>query len=151
MDQYSIRARVTGVLIEEGKILLVKHKQQVDTDRYWSLPGGKVERGETLEAALKREMFEETGLNIDIKQMLYVCDKPEEAVSRIHFFFRLQRVDGVISLPSNLYDENHITEIAFVPIDQLDKLNFSNVFKNLAMMNFPDAGQYKGHKSNIGL
>jgi len=43
MDPYSIRARVTGVLIEEGKILLVKHKQKVDTNRYWSLPGGKVE------------------------------------------------------------------------------------------------------------
>jgi len=100
---------------------------------------------------MKREMLEETGLKVEIKQLLYVCDKPEETVSRIHFLFRLQRMDGEVTLASNQYDENNITEIKFVPIEQLEELNFSTVFKNLAMMDFPDAGQYKGHKINIGL
>jgi ADP-ribose pyrophosphatase YjhB (NUDIX family) len=151
MDNYSIRARVTGVLIEEKRILLVKHKQKIDETRFWSLPGGKVEQGETLEYAIKREMFEETGLNVEILRLLYVCDKPEEQVSRIHFLFRLKKIDGALTLPSNLYDENNITDIKFVPFDQLEYLNFSKVFLNLVLNDFPDAGQYKGHKSNIGL
>ncbi|GIP34065.1 hypothetical protein J2TS4_32750 [Paenibacillus sp. J2TS4] len=96
-------------------------------------------------------MFEETGLDVDIQRLLYVCDKPEEQVSRIHFLFHLKKVGGTITLPSNLYDENNITDIKFVPIEQLEYLNFTNVFKNLVLNDFPDAGQYKGHKSNIGL
>jgi len=151
MDNYSIRARVTGVLIEEKSILLVKHTEKVDENRFWSLPGGKVEQGETLEYAMKREMFEETGLNVEIQRLLYVCDKPEEQVSRIHFLFRLKKINGTITLPSNLYDDNNITDIRFVPFDQLEHLNFSKVFINLVLKDFPDAGNYKGHKSNIGL
>jgi ADP-ribose pyrophosphatase YjhB (NUDIX family) len=151
MDNYSIRARVTGVLIEEGTILLVKHIKEVDTNRFWSLPGGKVENGETLDLAMKREMFEETGLNVEIQRLLYVCDKPEEQVSRIHFLFFLKRISGVATLPSNIYDENNITEIRFVPLAELQNLNFSSEFINLVFNNFPDSGNYMGHKSKIGL
>ncbi|MDF2669380.1 MAG: mismatch repair protein MutT [Paenibacillus sp.] len=151
MDNYSIRARVTGVLLEEKSILLVKHNQEVGANRFWSLPGGKVERGETLDYAMKREMVEETGLDVEIEKLLYVCDKPEEQVSRVHFLFLLKRIGGTVTLPSNIFDENKITDIRFVPLEELESLNFSSVFINLASNNFPDSGQYKGHKSNIGL
>ena len=49
--------RVTGVVIEDDMILLLD--QDTDTGRSWSLPGGKVEPGETLAEALVREMREE--------------------------------------------------------------------------------------------
>ena len=39
--------RVTGILIEHQEILLVK--QHVHSKRQWSLPGGRLERGETLQ------------------------------------------------------------------------------------------------------
>ncbi len=71
-DKYSFNIRVTGILIEDDKILLVK--QKVSDKRNWSLPGGKLERGETLEQALIREMNEETGFDVDIIKLLYVCD-----------------------------------------------------------------------------
>ncbi len=52
-----------GAIIEraDGKLLLVRtHKWR----GRWGLPGGKVDRGETLEDALRRELREETGLEI---------------------------------------------------------------------------------------
>lgn len=56
--------RVTGVLLHEGRLLVVK--QRVDETRGWSLPGGKVERGETLGQALVREMSR-TGSDLSLR------------------------------------------------------------------------------------
>ena len=59
-ENYNFSVRVTGIFIEDEQILVVK--QKISESRNWSLPGGRLERGETLEQALKREMKEETGL-----------------------------------------------------------------------------------------
>jgi len=48
------------LLLREGEILLVQHTYQ----RHWYLPGGKVERGETLEQAARREADEELGATL---------------------------------------------------------------------------------------
>ena len=48
--------------------------QDTDTGRPSSLPGGKAEDGETLAAALVRDMREETGLDGEPGPLLYVCD-----------------------------------------------------------------------------
>jgi phosphoglycolate phosphatase len=68
-----------GALVErdDGRVLLVKtHKW----GNRWGLPGGKVDRGETLEAALHREFLEETGLAIHDIEFVVVqesIDSPE--------------------------------------------------------------------------
>lgn len=49
----------------DGKILLVKHPR-----RGWEFPGGQVEVGETLPQALKREIFEESGVEVEIKRLV---------------------------------------------------------------------------------
>jgi 8-oxo-dGTP diphosphatase len=56
---------VSAVIFREGKVLLVRRARSPGKG-FYSLPGGRVEHGESLHAALAREVDEETGLKIDI-------------------------------------------------------------------------------------
>ena len=56
---------VSGAIFRDGKILLVRRARSPGNG-FYSLPGGRVEFGESLHAALHREVDEETGLRIDI-------------------------------------------------------------------------------------
>ena len=56
---------VSAVIFRDGKILLVRRAKS-PAKGFYSLPGGRVEFGETLHAALHREVDEETGLKIEI-------------------------------------------------------------------------------------
>jgi 8-oxo-dGTP diphosphatase len=56
---------VSGLIVREGRVLLVRRGK--DPFRgYWSLPGGGVEPGETLREAVRREVREETGLDVRV-------------------------------------------------------------------------------------
>ncbi|PEW81390.1 DNA mismatch repair protein MutT [Bacillus cereus] len=145
-----MQVRVTGILIEDEKVLLVKQKV---ANRDWSLPlpGGRIENGEMLEEAMIREMREETGLEVKIKKLLYVCDKPDASPSLLHITFLLEKIEGEITLPSNEFDHNPIHDVQMVPINELSHYGFSETFIKLVNEGFANAGSYQGLKRNIGL
>ncbi len=78
---------VGAVIIQDGKVVLVKRRYEPLAGQ-WSLPGGRLELGETLEAGLAREMAEETGLEIEVGPVIDVFDRilldPERKV-RYHY------------------------------------------------------------------
>jgi ADP-ribose pyrophosphatase YjhB (NUDIX family) len=84
-----MQARVTGILVEDNKILIVK--QTLSDERTWSLLGGRVEKEEDTGTAVLREMEEETGLKTQIIKFLYLCEKPEADPSVLHITFLLER------------------------------------------------------------
>lgn len=55
---------VAGALVREGRVLLARRPEGGVLAGFWELPGGKVEAGETPEAALAREWREELGVDV---------------------------------------------------------------------------------------
>jgi 8-oxo-dGTP diphosphatase len=78
---------VGGVIVDEGKVVLIRRRYE-PLKGHWSLPGGMVEIGETLETALIREMREETGLVVDVGPVIEVFDRitrDDDRRVRYHF------------------------------------------------------------------
>ena len=55
---------VSAIVRRDDRLLLVEEREAGDPEVTWMLPGGKVEDGETLTQALRRELAEETGLDL---------------------------------------------------------------------------------------
>ena len=64
---------VAAVMVRDGKLLLIKRGVEPSKGK-WSVPGGRVEWGETLIEAVKREVCEETGLEIEVGPLAGVYD-----------------------------------------------------------------------------
>jgi 8-oxo-dGTP diphosphatase len=78
---------VGAVIVADSKVLIVKRKYDPMAGQ-WSIPGGAVEVGETLEDSIAREMLEETGLDIAVGPVIEVFDRisrDEEGKVRYHF------------------------------------------------------------------
>ena len=61
---------VCGELIENGRVLMARRSAIMEHPLQWEFPGGKIAEGEIEEDALKRELFEELGVNIHVNLAL---------------------------------------------------------------------------------
>jgi ADP-ribose pyrophosphatase YjhB (NUDIX family) len=98
---------VGAVIIHDGKVVLVKRRYEPLAGQ-WSLPGGRLELGESLEAGLAREMLEETGLEVQVGPVVDVFDRilldPERKV-RYHYVlidYLCRPVGGVLAHGSDV-------------------------------------------------
>lgn len=76
-----------GVVQQDGRYLIAKRPRGTHLEGLWEFPGGKREPGETMEACLRRELWEELAVRIADPVLLCVLrhEYPEKTVE-LHFF-----------------------------------------------------------------
>jgi ADP-ribose pyrophosphatase YjhB (NUDIX family) len=87
------QVRVAAILVRHDQILLVEHRKR--GQRYWVLPGGRLQGNETLETALRRELHEELGLEATVGRLVIVCESLAPDRHVVNLMFEAQVGEGV--------------------------------------------------------
>lgn len=136
-----LRMRVCGICIEKGKVLLIRHKYLAKKDYFWSPPGGGMLFGESAEEALKREFLEETGLEISIKQFLFVHEFLDNPLHAIELFFEVAIIGGNLlkgTDPELSLQNQMIEKVSFLSLSDLNNenpLHLHQIFRDIDSLN----------------
>jgi len=84
------RIGVYALIFHEGLVLLA-HRRDID---WWNLPGGGMELEETVDEAVCREVREETGLEVEVEQLVGVYSKPQK--QEVVLTFRCHVIGGTL-------------------------------------------------------
>lgn len=107
-----------------------------------------MEASETFAEALVREMKEETGLDVEARRLLYVCDNLRANV--VHMTFEARRIGGTLGDIRPGRDTNPIRGVRFTPLAELLALGFGRRFLELIAAGLPGAGSYMGPPHSAG-
>jgi len=108
-------------MIHEGRVLLIRRGTEPLRGR-WVVPGGTVELGESLEAALVREVEEETGLVVRPREVVTVFDRIERegTLVRYHYVIVDYRCDYVSGTPRAASDAADVALVAREDLPRYD-------------------------------
>jgi ADP-ribose pyrophosphatase YjhB (NUDIX family) len=86
--------RYQGAIIEDDKILLIRHTEHESGRTYWVIPGGGREADETEIECVIREMFEETSLEVGVERLLIVSSIPNDHIYQTRKTYLCNIVSG---------------------------------------------------------
>ena len=115
-------AGVGGVVIRDGEVLLVRRAYPPRAGE-WSLPGGRLELGESLVEGVRREVLEETGIEVDVGAVVEVFDRVHrDADGRVRYHFVIvdflcRPVGGVLVAGDDAADARWVTRADVAGLD----------------------------------
>ena len=151
-----VRVRVGALIVDDledaTSILLAEHEGIWEDRPFWTPPGGGVEFGESLEDALRREVTEETGVDIEVGPMRYVLDFVRPPLHAVSFYAVCTARDlevAQLGTDPELGDRQILRSLRMVPLDELPTLTVypeplaARLARDLEA-NFPDGLVYLG-------
>ena len=119
-----------GILRNDNKVLLAQRPPPKPYHGWWEFPGGKVENNESPEQALKRELKEELGINIDgCSPWIIRHHSYEHASVRLHFFLVSQWSGDVIPQENQNINWTDLRDPEVTPILEANSV----IFKALSL------------------
>jgi mutator protein MutT len=119
---------IGAIIICDGKILLEKRKNDPGKGQ-WSVPGGLVELGESIEQTVLREVREETGLEVEKPEHIDVVDNvdlDEQGKIRYHFVI----VDYFVKLKGGTAEAaSDAEELRWVQLGDVEKYDLTRTFR----------------------
>ena len=113
--------RVVAALVErDGRYLITQRREAAVLPLLWDFPGGRVERGESDESALAREVAERLGASVEVGQLISFVNHPYEKYA----------VDLYLYECTLLSDELHchaVKEYAWVTSTEMESYSFTPV------------------------
>ena len=123
-----INIRVGAIIIKDNKVLMVRNNRD---DYYYSV-GGRIKFGETAEQAVRREVREELGFEMEVDRLGFICetyfygtlgDKKERLIYEPAYYFYM-RVSEDFDLKSHTFLEDGTPEyLEWIPLDRKDHLS----------------------------
>lgn len=107
---------VGGILFNQHQQVLLIKRNQPPAQGLWSIPGGKLELGELLVEACRREFYEETHLEVEVKQLVAVVERQLEGFHYVIIDFWVQLVDEHNCQP---IAQSDVDEAKWVGMDEL--------------------------------
>lgn len=122
-DKLIFRPAGYAIIIDKGNILLCSTKS---TGKYW-FPGGGVDLGEKLEGAVKREVREETGIEIEIekfltfKEVFFYYEPFDEAYQNFSFFYLCKAITTDLLADDKVDQEDESEKPRWVELKSIKK------------------------------
>lgn len=143
-----VRVRACGLLFKEDKLLLLKHSSLGPKGYLWAPPGGGVDFGVNARETLRKEFLEETGLEVSVKEFLFINEYRDPNYHAVELFFRVIPTGGVVKLghdPELPADDQILTELAFISeqeVAQMDPETLHNILREKP--DFEDLNKLQG-------
>ncbi|MBN1526918.1 MAG: (deoxy)nucleoside triphosphate pyrophosphohydrolase [Candidatus Omnitrophica bacterium] len=117
---------VVGALIErEGKFLVARRKPEDTFGGLWEFPGGCVEHNEDKKDALKREIREELGIDVEVERLAYECED-EIPTLKIHIYLYGCRIIAGEPKPVDC------AAVSWATLDELRRMDLAPADKKIA-------------------
>jgi 8-oxo-dGTP diphosphatase len=112
--------RVVGAMLERnGRYLITQRRPEASLPLLWEFPGGRVQEGETDEAALARELREEMGIEVRVFDELM---HTQHAYTRYEIDFRVFRCKLVT--PETEFQHKRVHDHRWVALDEMSQYKF---------------------------
>jgi len=120
MNRDNQRITTAGICFKENKVLIGKRIDKGAIASKWEFPGGKNRWGETVEDTLKREFFEELGIDVEVGDLIASCEFDNKGT---HYFLKAHQIfikDEIDKLSLSVH-----TEIKWEFLGNLKDYNFA--------------------------
>lgn len=124
-----LRTRICGICIYQEKLLLVRHQSTIQNRMFWAPPGGGLSYGEKITDCLKREMKEETGLEIIVSRFLFINEYIQPPLHAIEYFFEVTISGGKILTgkdPEAEKSKQIIESVEFLSLAEVNNIPLSD-------------------------